>query len=322
MIEFRYHVIAVAAVFAAVAIGLVGGALVRPDPVATSAPPADVVAENATMRDRIAQLDADVGAREAFAEQLARSVLSARLTGVRVLVLSTPAGVPYVDSIARLVVSGGAVVTGRVGLNDSFTDPANSVKLVDLATTSLPLSFGSGLPPVADGVTASSALLAGVLMRRTPALTAEDARSVLVAYSALGYLDVGVGVTGPADAVVIVSGPVDEERAAATLSLVSRFDQVGSVVVVGPDAKPEALVSRVRAQSELATTVSTVDNVATPSGRLVAVWAVADQLGGSVGHYGTGTGLTLMPSLLIAPDRGPESSEPPVSGSPQPTTTP
>ena len=316
MIGFRYHVIAVAAVFAAIAIGLVGGALVRPDPVATSAPPADVVAENATLRDRIAQLDADVGTRDAFAEQLARSVLGARLTGVRVLVLSTPAGVPYVDSIARLVVSGGAVVTGRVGLNDSFTDPANSVKLVDLATSSLPPSLVSGLPPVADGVSASSALLAGVLLRRTPALTAEDARSVLVAYSRLGYLTVGEPVSGPADAVVIVSGPVDDGRAAATMAMVSRFDQAGPVVVVGPDAKPQALVSRVRAASELAATVSTVDNVANPSGRLVAAWAVADQLGGTVGHYGTGTGVTLMPGVLVAP------SSPTVSGSPQPTTTP
>jgi hypothetical protein len=70
---------------------------------------------------------------------------------------------------------------------------------------------------------------------------------------------------------------------------------VGAVVVsaqTAPAGAPEP-VGAIRGNPDLASAISAVDNVGTPHGRLVVAWAVADQLAGTVGHYGAGA--TLVP---------------------------
>jgi hypothetical protein len=62
-------------------------------------------------------------------------------------------------------------------------------------------------------------------------------------------------------------------------------------------------VAQLRADTANAAKVSTVDNLSTPQGKLATAWALADQLAGKVGHYGTGPGAaaTLPPTLPAAP---------------------
>ena len=67
------------------------------------------------------------------------------------------------------------------------------------------------------------------------------------------------------------------------------------------DGAATGVVAQVRADPALAATVSTVDNAGTPSGRLVAAWALADLIGGRAGHYGTGAGVKLLPPAPSAP---------------------
>ena len=132
-------------------------------------------------------------------------------------------------------------------------------------------------------------------MRRTPPVTADDRRSVLTAYTDLGYL-AGVDPSGPpADAVVVVGGPATGAGTPVLLRAVVELDRAGPLVVVGGEPVGTDLVGAVRADPSSAASASTVDNIGTPHGKLVVAWAVADQLAGTVGHYGTGTGLTLLP---------------------------
>ena len=132
-------------------------------------------------------------------------MLADRLGGKRVLVIAAGADAGTVDGVAGMLRVARASVAGPVTLTDRFVDPLRSQELLDTALTSLPQRRVRA-PATTDGVTASAALLAAVLLTRTPAVTADDRRSVLAAYADLGYL-AGVDAAGePADAVVVVGG--------------------------------------------------------------------------------------------------------------------
>jgi hypothetical protein len=302
MINFRFHVLSLVAVFAAVALGLVVGtaALNGPDAEALRG---DVAAEQARNRERNQQIDrltADATSREEFAEQLAPFVLADRLGRKRVLVLSAGAAPADVDSVATMLRVARASVIGPVTVADRFVDPLHSAELLDTALTALPPSVTAGLPATADGVTASAALLAAVLVNRTPAVAAQDRRSVLAAYTDLGYLT-GADINQGADAVVVIAGQGASggpDRTEALLRALVEFDRAGPLVVVSAQTAPAGgpdPVDAVRGNPDLASSISTVDNIGTPHGRLVVAWAVADELAGTVGHYGTGAGATLVP---------------------------
>ena len=124
---------------------------------------------------------------------------------------------------------------------------------------------------------------------------------MLTAYTGPGYLTGTEDVTAAAGAVVLVSGPPytgpeAARRNAAMVTMVAQLDNAGDVMVAASaDAGAGNVVAEVRGDPRLSQTVSTVDNVGTPQGRLVVAWALADQIAGRAGHYGIGSGATLLP---------------------------
>lgn len=303
MISFRFHVIALTSVFVAVATGLVVGSAAWSGPESESLRDQVTAAngQNQELRERLEHLRTDADANEGFAERLAPAVLSNRLAAAKVLILATPSGKDTVDGVRRMLTTAGASITGTVEVAEAFTDPARADGLRDLATASLPPSVVGAPQPNVDGVGSASALLAAVLLKRVPPVAAQDLRSVLTAFASQGYLHGADGVTEPADAVVIVAGPpatgvASAARNSALLTMVARFDTAGAVVVASAaDSGTGNVIAQVRADPVLRLTASTVDNAAVSEGRLVTAWAVAEQLAGRAGHYGTGTGATLLP---------------------------
>ena len=126
----------------------------------------------------------------------------------------------------------------------------------------------------------------------------DAARTVLTAYQSQGYLEV-TGDPATAEAVVFLAGSpyVDSDAAkrnVAVLTIAEQFDQAASRIVVGaPTAAGDGNVIRgVRDDPDLVKTISTVDNVNTVQGQLVTVLALAEQIDGSTGQYGRGSGAT------------------------------
>jgi hypothetical protein len=315
VINFRYHVVSLTAVFLALAIGLVVGTA------ALNGPAADRLKDtvnglsnqNKTLRDQVTHLKEDTNQQERYAAEAAPYLLDGTLSGRRVAVLALPSGKEYVDGVVDMLTIADAQVSARVEVLDKFTDPAQSVELLDLAhDRAMPASI-TDLPRNSDGVETSSALLAAVLLDRTTGVTAEDQLTVLTAYREAGYLAVNGKVSGRAEAVVVVAGApyVDREaerKNAANLTLVAQFDEAGPIVVASSGTAGDGnVVAEVRGDPALAKTVSTVDNVATTQGRIVTAMALAEQLklalsatGGPTapraGHYGIEAGATsLMP---------------------------
>jgi hypothetical protein len=304
VINFRYHVVSLTAVFFALAIGLVVGTAALNGPAVDSlrAQVNTLGQEKQALRDQVNHLNADVEAREQFAEQAAAELLANKLTGTSVLIVSTPSGGEFVEGAAEMLVLAGATISGRVGLTDSFLDPARNDELLDLAHTAQPASVTGTLPTNSDGVESATALLAAVLVERTPALAEADRRAVLEAFGDRDLITGGEDVTTPAEAVVLLSGPPftgneSARRNAAVVTVVAQFDRAGSVMVAANgDTGAGNVVAEVRGDPALQQTVSTVDNLPTPQGRVVLAWGLANQLAGTVRHLGLGSGTVLVPT--------------------------
>jgi hypothetical protein len=299
VINFRYHVVSLTAVFLALAIGLVVGTAALNGPVADDLN--DRVnalgKDNSNLRQQVNHLEEEVNREEEFATEAAPLLLAGKLTGRRVLVVSLPGGRDPVEGVIQMLTIAGAKITARVDVEDKFTNPANGVELLELADeATMPSVSVLPLPANSDGVETSSALLAAVLMDRVPDVTDADLRAVLEAYRSAGYINVKDKVSGPAEVVVVVPGlPYTDREAAeknkAVVTLTDQFDKAAPIVVAGLGVAGDGnAVAAVRGDPTLAKTISTVDNVGTSQGRVVTALAVAGQLSGDVGHYGVGAG--------------------------------
>ncbi|MEH0939167.1 copper transporter [Micromonospora psammae] len=309
MINFRYHVVSLTAVFLALAIGLVVGTAALNGPVADSLKE-NVNAlrkDNQQMRQSVNSLQKELELEEDFAAEMAQVVLPGKLTGKRVLVLSMPTGRDQTEGVLEMLKLAGADVTGRVDLQDKYVDPDNNTNLLELAVTAArPTAPASALPGNGNGVETSSALLASVLLdpaQGATTVTEADRRAVLAAYSNAGYLTAENKVTGPAEAVVVVNGQpyVDKDSATKDESVVKvaeQFDRTGAIVVAGNGAAGGNLVAVVRADPVLAQTISTVDNANTVQGQLVTSLALVQQLTEKkAGQYGVADNASLLPRL-------------------------
>ncbi|MEU1757003.1 copper transporter [Micromonospora matsumotoense] len=309
MINFRYHVVSLTAVFLALAIGLVVGTAALNGPVADSLKETvnSLRKDNQQMRQSVNSLQKELDLEEDFAAEMAQLYLPGKLTGKRVMVLSLPTGREHTEGVLKMLQTAGATVTGRVDVQDKFINPDNNTNLMELAVTAArPTAPASALPGNGNGVETSSALLASVLLDRpqgTPAVTEADRRAVLAAYANAGYLTSEEKVTGPAEAVVVVSGQpyVDKDSAKKDESVVKvaeQFDRTGAIVVGGNGSAGGNLVAVVRGDPVLAQTISTVDNANTVQGQLVTSLALVQQLTEKrTGQYGVGDNATLVPRL-------------------------
>ncbi|HEY8452862.1 MAG: copper transporter [Micromonosporaceae bacterium] len=325
MINFRYHVVSLTAVFLSLAVGLVLGSTVLNGPMldALNSQVTTLGQANQQLREQVNFLENEAEREEAFATEAAALLLHQTLPNRRVTVLVLPEADEYADALVEMLELTGAEITGTVRLTDRFVQPAHRLnQLLDLAHDALPPSVDvEDLPANSDGVETSAALLARVLLdlpgtseepvepgaeptASPPGVPEKDRNAVLSAYSAEDYLEFDKPPTGPAEVIVVVAAlPFTDTDAAekneAVLTTVEQFSLVGPVVVAaaGPSGRGN-VVAEIRGNPELVDVISTVDNASTPQGQVATGLAVARHLAGEVGHYGDGDGAqSLLPAL-------------------------
>ncbi|MDT4990545.1 MAG: hypothetical protein QOH97_437 [Actinoplanes sp.] len=303
MINFRYHVVSLTAVFLALAIGLVVGTAALNGPVADSLKD-QVTAlskDNSNYRDQANQYRDELNRAQDFATEVSGPLVARKLTGRRVLLVALPGGQDYLDGVKSMLAVAGAKVTATVTVQDKFFDPTNDVELLDLANqASQPTVPASGLPLNSDGAETASALLALALQQKTPEVSAADLTAVLTAYTKAGDIAVDQGAVGGADATVIVSGlpPVDKDatkKTQAAVTFATQFAKAKPLVVAGNGIGDGNLVSQVRGDPTLVKTISTVDNATTVQGQLATALTLVERVvDGKVGQYGLQQGASSM----------------------------
>ncbi|MBA2697108.1 MAG: copper transporter [Actinobacteria bacterium] len=308
MIDFRYHVVSLIAVFIALAVGIVLGAGPLRGKLSDTleGQVAELGAERNDLREQVQLNDRRAQAKDELIASLSTSVTAGVLDGAAVAVVGLPGGdADLVDDLAGSLLDGGAQSVTRVEVEPSWEDDGARAELVaelaeDLGTQDDPAQ-------VLAAVLAGSDASGSSPEARSAATRLEQAELISVQVTG-GSLDQGLpgAVDLPAqEVVVLVGGGLGGQRPAQpdpASRLQGRLDLVRALVetdvalcVFGAGTETwqdraadaeDLIVAAVRADGELAVEVSTVDNLESAAGQLSATWAAAWALQGDVGHYG------------------------------------
>lgn len=311
MIDFRYHLVSLSAVFLAVALGIVIGTTQLNGTVldGLEAQVGTLTDDKNALEAQTESLTQELSQNEAYDDAVAPLIVANRLIGSSVLLIiaNEEVSAEVVGQATSLLGASGGQLAGTLRLQPAFTDPQTAPDLQEYVTGS-GLPAGVTLPPTDDTATLVASLLSQVLMRPadgSPAPPPTSTSSVLAGLAALGVVTSDSGDPESADYALILTagaftGDDAQIRNQSLVTLAGALDSAGSGVVVAGDASANAeggLLTALRADAVAATSLSTVNNVNDASGRVAALLALTAERNSVSGNYGVGEGTVPLPPL-------------------------
>lgn len=303
MITLRHHIISLAAVFLALAIGVVLGSGVLNDTMRSgvSEGKAALQKQAGSLTDEKDTLAGRLEAADQFDAQISGRVVRDALAGKSVVVFRTPdASDGDVGALVGLVGQAGGTVTGTVGLTDAFVDAADAEKLRSVVNSPI-VPAGTQLNTALLDQSSQAGDLVGlaVLINRDPKIAPVDdpARdTVLGALRDTGFITYD-RVTAADTALVITGGALADDAGNRGLT-VARFaaglaPHGSGIVLAGRDGSAGGVsaVAVTRNDAAIAGAVTTVDDIGTVSGRITTILALQALIAGSApAKYGVGEG--------------------------------
>jgi hypothetical protein len=335
LIDFRYHLVSIVAVFLALAVGIVLGA--------SEFQPKALSLLTSTSNSLHSQLTATIAQRDAYAAkangadgflQGSESLLlgNGKLLADQkaVLIIEPGAPGPVIDGIKKAAATAGATVTGQVALQPRFNDLSGATQsMLSGVNGSIAAAAGTVLGPGADPQTTiqqnaaqliSTAILTKPGVQQPPQgqptsgpgpLTSASAQVLLNAYAQAGFLTISGNPTDRATlAVLITPGGVpaagsSDPAGEVLVAIAQQFASAsGAPVVAGPVAASgqQGSAIAVLRSSSASAVVSTVDNADTTQGQITVMQAIAVQLaGGKPSSYGISGAASVSPDPVPTP---------------------
>jgi hypothetical protein len=314
VIDFRYHIVSLVAVFLALALGLfLGSTSLQSTVTHTLRQQANrVTADNQSLENQKDALNDELSTQQAFAAGVEPYAVSGKLIDAGVVVISAPG----VDSGARsallaTLTAAGASVTADVRLQSSYLDPEQDATLGQLA---LQLAGSKRLPRASGAIQAATELARALVARpgiKTP--SERQIETTLGTFSDAKMISVqGTAPVHTADLAVLLV-PLGSAPGGSAAALQQNSDLIGlatalrhhssGVVVASPtllSGANDGALPAIRESSAISSTVSTVDSDETPIGRVATVLALAEAPGGTTGQYGASQ-KTPLPSASAGP---------------------
>jgi hypothetical protein len=138
MVDFRYHIVSIVAIFLALAVGIVLGA----GPLKTTSDAqlkkqvGDLRTSTRTLQGSLSQAQAEVQFLDRFGAQAAPGLLSNRLAGLKVAVVSLPgADSALAADVVASLKQANATVTVQATITSSWTDPGHQAALAAALAT-------------------------------------------------------------------------------------------------------------------------------------------------------------------------------------------
>ena len=308
MISLRQHALSLAAVFLALAVGIVLGSGFLSDTLLSSLrdEKRDLYSQINGLNDQKNVLNEKLAAANNFDNQLVGRIVHDALGGKSVVVFRTPdAKDDDVATVAKFIGQAGGTVTATVSLTQEFVDANSAEKLRTVVNSSiLPAGQQLSTKLVDQGSQAGDLLGIAMLINANPAVPPIDdpqRETVLAALRDTGFITYQAGDHMPAAnaALVITGGSLPQDAGNQGVS-VARFAAAlaphgSGTLLAGHDgsATGGAAVAVTRADPGMSSAISTVDDIDTAPGRITAVLGLHDLInGGHVGQYGTGHGAT------------------------------
>lgn len=308
MISLRQHALSLAAVFLALAVGVVLGSGFLSDTLLSSLrdEKKELNTQISGLNDQKNVLNEKLSAANNFDTQLAGRIVHDALAGKSVVVFRTPdAKDDDVAAVSKFIGQAGGTVTGTVSLTQEFVE-ANSAEKLQTVVNSSVLPAGQQLSTklVDQGSQAGDLMGIALLANPNPAVPPVDdtqRNTVLAALRDTGFITYQASDhMGAANSALVVTGGALPQDAGNQGTSVARFSAAlaphgSGTLLAGRDgsATGGAAVAVARADAGLNSAISTVDDVDAAPGRITAVLGLHDLLGGGhAGQYGTGHGAT------------------------------
>jgi hypothetical protein len=293
VIDFRYHVVSIVAVFLALAVGIVLGSGPLKDDISgfLEDRTEQLAQEKVDLQSQVSSLRNEVEYNQKIAEVSQPVLLDQLLAGHVTTVLVLPdADGDQVKAVEDAIDAAGGQVGERVTIEPSWGDPDQSDVLGRVAE-----GIAKGGHDE-DPYTLAGQVLADALLTPGGRPVGEESLAsvgTLAAFEGEGFISADEGQVTRADTAIVV-GPEGAVPNADqyVVPLVGALDGDGLGTVLTAPAGSDASdgVVGVLRDSDSDGVVSTEDRLETVNGVTVTVAALAEQIAGGVGHYGTGDG--------------------------------
>ncbi len=329
MIDFRYHLVSIIAIFLALAVGLVVGATTLPGATETALTKAEhaLTKQNAALGTQNAAQRNELNADQAFAQATANRILPGLLAGRKVVLVVPPnTDTAMVSGVTTALEQAGATVTGQVTLQSSFFDFSASTEdslngLAKQWESEAGVTLAQNSNSTVSGQQAAATILGPAILTKSPTgvgLPADTSHTILSQFN--GYLQVSPtrGSTLAEASLAVVFTPdsspsssaqaTDMSQALDALATQLHADSLGTVMAGSVSAIPNSAITGMNGSGS----VSTVDYADTTTGQIEVAEALAELVQGKAPtSYGVEPG--------TAPSPAPSPS---VSPTPTPTSTP
>jgi hypothetical protein len=301
MIDFRYHLVSIVAVFLALAIGIVVGSTALKPAVLTGLQKTATAEKGRidALFARNAQLNNQLKAAESYAQSGEHLALGGLLDGQRVVLVTAP-GFPagVVTGVSSALTLAGATMTGQVQLQSQFFTAGTQSDLDTLNRQLTPpgvtLRNGTQQAQAAELI-ASAILTTNGPTQPSPGVADATGKSILNGYAAEGFLSISGNPAARATLAVVIipaAPPAPSLSSSESQTLVTVAQQLNladeATVVAGQLSGSGAgsAIDVMRSGGQ-ADHFSSVDNADTVIGQIVTAQALYEQMTeGKSGSYG------------------------------------
>lgn len=314
MRSMRYRVVTLCAVLLALAAGIIlGDGPLRGEDAVAAVSGSGNSDELAEAREQLREQQQGLDLSNSYADATGGPLTAGRLAGRAVTIVTLPgADEEAVTRVQSAIGTAGGSVAGQVGLSEGLLDVSQRQLVSELARQMDvgPARKALGVPKDAGDYERVSRMLSYALLTKDPGgdqpdrvaggimagLTTADLVTVEGATEGEAQGGAAATVTRRGNVVVVVGGPPygspDERAGAGSIltELLTAFDEAGAgTVLAGPvsASDPDGLVSAVRQDPEVTGRVSLVDVVDQAAGAVVTVLALAADVAGQPGDWGS-----------------------------------
>jgi hypothetical protein len=296
VIDFRYHIVSIVAIFFALGAGVVLGA----GPLKGTG--SDIVQAQAA-KDRASLEDARAQLlqartldkyRDDYVAKVTAGLTDGKLKDKRVAIVTMPqADSGLTSSVQDELVKAGAQVTTQVSLTDKLFDPSQR-QLIEPLVNQL-VTADITFPTNSTTYQRAGLILArGIVARDEGRLVDSEATKIVSGLTDSKLLSIKPTPKDRASLVVVIAAQPptpapDNSSYSNAVSLIEGLDlgSAGVVVAGTPEtAQNGGLLKALRDDSEATKIVSSVDVANMPSGQATIVFALAEQVSGKAGQYG------------------------------------
>ncbi|GAA0925129.1 copper transporter [Kribbella koreensis] len=296
MIDFRYHIVSIVAIFFALGAGVVLGAGplkgTGSDLVQAQANKDRATVED--QREQLLQTKALDKYRDDYIAKVTSNLTTGKLIGKRIVVVTMPnADSDMTDAIQAAIEKAGGQVTTKVSLDSKLFDPGQR-QLVeplvnDLVTSDLQFPTESNTYQRAGMI-----LARGVAAKEEAKTVDTEAVKIINGLSSAKLVSLKPTPKDRGSLIVVVAAKPptpapDNSSYNEAVDFAEGLDSASAGVVVAgmpESAQNGGFLKALRSNADATKALSTVDVANLPSGQMTVVFALAEQAGGKAGQYG------------------------------------